>query len=625
MESNTLDLKNSPLNTLNSAPQKSPSPLLPRATSTDYNYPSLNRKDLMYLSSITNEDAPFKRFKQLDTNRNWSINLFNLDIEGSSPRKIGAFNQKVDYTNKNDDIEKSSSRILHKGLNKPQYNLSTEGIEYAKPNCVQFQGNRHTNPLMPQYKLPSCPPAEPYVPRFIRNNFYIKDIEGTSSKKIVSEKILRESLKKDDIKDSWPRKPYVRGSKYEYMNYRDVTDTQFKTKRNTNPLNPIYTLGIKNDNYNNRNNIITNNSIDNNSKSNNDIKTYSYGPISGNKPCVFNQIRYKVPYNLRLDDIEGSTAGSKNKIKKFNSTNSCYNITDIEGSNSGSLLKGIHTLRQTNPVDPKYQYPGEKELSEMNSYNCLTNCNTIDQNLYRNKNSINTYNQTYSKSLSDDNFGIQNSKLNSINSNNNNVIKIIENDNSNNTKNFNKNKKIVEKNYVITEGYKDDYKAFIRPDGKPDFGILPFVNDKIEYDKNKYHKQDPNYEFLHDPYVIPDIPSFRKNKNNSQIKTNKSDFNIVPTNIPNQVQAKEEIGTLQQLHNLKKNFKINNNKSKNFGKYYEKQLDDILAKSNLKYIEPPPKVKEPPPQPEVTNEEGEGDPNANASNPPEKVAKNAKK
>ena len=104
---------------------------LENSTNIDFNYPSLNRKDLMYLSTVNNNDFPKRKFKQLNTNRNWSINLYNLDIEGSSPRKFGAFNQKIDYINKNDDIEKSSPKILHIKLNKPEYNLSNSDIEFS--------------------------------------------------------------------------------------------------------------------------------------------------------------------------------------------------------------------------------------------------------------------------------------------------------------------------------------------------------------------------------------------------------------------------------------------------------------------------------------------------------------
>ena len=96
----------------------------------DYNYPSLNRKDTMYLSTMTHNDFPIRKFKQLQTKRNWSINLYNLDIEGSSHRKFGAFHQKIDFINKNDDIEKSFPKKLHIKLKKPEYNLSNSLTSY---------------------------------------------------------------------------------------------------------------------------------------------------------------------------------------------------------------------------------------------------------------------------------------------------------------------------------------------------------------------------------------------------------------------------------------------------------------------------------------------------------------
>ena len=48
----------------------------------DYNYRSLNRSDLMSLSSINEKDMRIKKFKQMDTKRDWSISLYNMDIPG---------------------------------------------------------------------------------------------------------------------------------------------------------------------------------------------------------------------------------------------------------------------------------------------------------------------------------------------------------------------------------------------------------------------------------------------------------------------------------------------------------------------------------------------------------------
>ena len=86
----------------------------------DFNYPSLNRKDLNILSLINDKSYPFKK---LNTNRNWSLNLYNLDISGSCPHKfISNYINKIDFVNKNDDIEKSSPKKYYLNQNKIKIN-----------------------------------------------------------------------------------------------------------------------------------------------------------------------------------------------------------------------------------------------------------------------------------------------------------------------------------------------------------------------------------------------------------------------------------------------------------------------------------------------------------------------
>jgi len=52
------------------------------AITEDYNYRSLNRNDLMSLNTLNNHDMNIKKFKQLETKRDWTINLYNMDIPG---------------------------------------------------------------------------------------------------------------------------------------------------------------------------------------------------------------------------------------------------------------------------------------------------------------------------------------------------------------------------------------------------------------------------------------------------------------------------------------------------------------------------------------------------------------
>ena len=469
---------------------------LQNSTNIDFNYPSLNRKDLMYLSTLTNNDFKMRKFKQLHTNRNWSINLYNLDIEGSSPRKFGAFNQKIDYTNKNDDIDKSSPRRLHIKLNKPEYNLSNSDIEYSQPHCVKCKITRHLNPLEPKYNLPTSPEYPPYEPRFIRDSIKVDDIEGAKPRKIVSQNLLRESLKNNDVKDSWPRKPYVRKSKYEFMNYRDVTHSEFKTKRSTNPLEPNYRMKFL------------------------DGSQIKFGPIEGNKPMVGSQYMYKVPLNLKIDDIAGSNPGSKNKYKKFMGTNSCYDISDIVGTKTGTLLKGISTKRHTNPLRPKYKYLGEEELKGYYVNNPYNNYNTLQS--FKNNRSLSLNNSISREIISSD----KKNELNNVSNENNITVEINpskeerkekEKEKDNNNKNNDKKEVKKEENKKLLDGKMrivKNNKITIGPDGKPNFEGIPYIEDVVAFDKDKYRKPSPNYSIQHDKFLIPPIEEFKRKQVN---------------------------------------------------------------------------------------------------------------
>ena len=499
---------------------------LQTSTNKDFNYPSLNRKDLMYLSTLNNNDFPIRKFKQLHTNRNWSINLYNMDIEGSSPRKFGAFNQKIDYTNKNDDIEKSCPKRLHIKLNKPEYNLSNSDIEYSKPNCVTCKIQRHLNPLEPKYILPTSPDYPPYEPKFIRDSISVDDIEGAKPRKIVSQNVLRESLKNDDVKDSWPRKPYIRKTKYEFMDYRDVTNAEFQTRRSTNPLEPNYKMNFL------------------------DGSKIKFGPIEGNKPKVGNQYMYKVPLNLKVDDIEGTNIGSKNKYKKFKGNNYCYNINDIVWTQSGTLLKGISTKRNTNPLWPKYKYLGAEELKGQ-----------YVNNPYNNYNTLSVRSKSVNRNVQKENR--KNNTKNNINKNitDNITVEINEKDIRKTPSEKNdENKKLIDGKVRITK----NNKVFIGPDGKPDFGNIPYVEDVVEFDKEKYRKPSPYYSLQHDKFLIPPIEEFKRK----------------------QINVNPEIRSFKEVNDERMKF-IKKNKASTIlsdkPKTYANKLDEFMTSTNAQF------------------------------------------
>ena len=482
-------------------------------------YPTLSRKDTMFLSTIGAKDFPMRKFKQLDTTRDWSINLYNLDIEGSSARRFGALNQKIDFTNKNDDIERSWPKQLHVKLNKPEYNLRNDDIEKSKPGCIEFKSTRNTNPLEPKYNLPKTEDYPFEIPKFIRDNIDVKDIEGAQPTKKISIENKRDPLKKDDIEGSSPKRRYNIRTKgnYEYIDYSDVYKEQYikdikepsDKSKIRDPLDPMYYLGFING----------------------DKETH--GPIEKNKPSVFSKFYYDPSFVLRTDDILGSNPGSKNFINKFNGMNFIYNTKDIPGAQSDTLKRGIVTQRRVNPLRPKYNYLGNEEIKQSIERNKILNRNGANTSVpgkrinLLNKNNIernnNNFNNNHKSSLSQTHFPktVNNSPRNSVN----------------NSKDIN----------------------------NIDFGKLPYVDDTIKFDIDKYKKPNPFYGFIHDQNIIPPIEKLKRKE--PPINSNLKSFQESVLEKSNKPFTNTIASTLFPKQS------------------YAQKLDDFMVKSNLKYVE----------------------------------------
>ncbi len=388
------------------------------ADNFNYSIPSLNKSNTMYLQTITKDDAVIRPFKKMVTSRDWSANLYNLDIESSVPRRFGVFTNKTDFINKNDDIERTNPKILHYPLNKPEYNLSNKDIEKSSPMLNTLQTTRCTNPLEPKYTLPKVEDYPPEENKFIRDNIDIRDIEGTRPRKYFQWK-TRETFPLDNfgIEGSKTKKKYVRknlgGMKYDNIDYSDLTRDIFRTKRNTNPLDPVYYFKENNKN-------------DKNNKSDNIIKegVYQYGFIEKSKPQTLYPYFYKPGLNLKTDDIKGTNIGSKNYINKYSGKNFELTTSDIIGCNTGSLKKGIVTNRCINPLVPNYQYIGAKELEGAKFGEYSTSNNNISKNrahsvAINNKTDINK-NKTKTKIISQNDMNLNNKEEESKNQPNNN-------------------------------------------------------------------------------------------------------------------------------------------------------------------------------------------------------------
>jgi hypothetical protein len=493
----------------------------------DYVYPSLNRKDLSDLSNINDKT---RNFKKLNTNRDWSLNLYNLDIEGSSPRKFGFFFNKEDFTNKNNDIEKSTPKKYDQYINKISYNLINDDIEFSKPRCVKNNTTRHTNPLQPKYIL-SNPPMLPIPPpKFIRDNMIVSDIEGAKPKKIGNEKnLFKEPIKKDIIEFSWPKRPYVRKTKYDILDYKDVMNKKLHF-RNTNPLRPIYDW-----------------KVNDNSK--------SIGPIEKNYPAVFSKYKYKNPFNLNNKDIEGTNTGSKVQILKFRGRNYAYSTKDILGAQSDTVKRGIITQRHLNPLSPQYKYLGHSEIS--NSENNPFNFG-FKSTVFNNKRNSQKILFNINTNNSQDN-NIFNSQ-----SNNNDASQINENKSKiNNNNNTNTENKILEKNIKIINDKEKDNQQYepMKTDVKNNLkSFSTFNEDKVLLDKNK-KKPETFFGLTHNEYLIP--ADINKNDNNTKNKFSK-------LKIP-----------LRSLNDMKKRSRSTFSEDNN----YCTQLDNFILSRNLKHIE----------------------------------------
>lgn len=171
----------------------------------DYNYPSLNRKDLMSLDTIKEKDFPRKKINRINSKRNWSQNLSNLDIDKSYPKRTDIFLNKIDFINKIDDIEKARPN-KEKIINKSNYMLNVKNFEekYQKKGNnlnIKKYNSLENKLLLPQIKLnyDNNNKSEIYNKLYNNryyNNRYNKEINKNNSREtyLSSDKISTKPL-----------------------------------------------------------------------------------------------------------------------------------------------------------------------------------------------------------------------------------------------------------------------------------------------------------------------------------------------------------------------------------------------------------------------------------------------
>lgn len=120
----------------------------------------------MYLQSLP-------QTKRIYSAKNSSLDV--SDISGARPRYIEKpIRERPVFYNKNDDIDKSHSRVLiPTHVHRPDRQLCVDDIHGTRPKANKFVSTRHTDPLNPHYQLPNVVIAPVPDPKFIRDSLAI--------------------------------------------------------------------------------------------------------------------------------------------------------------------------------------------------------------------------------------------------------------------------------------------------------------------------------------------------------------------------------------------------------------------------------------------------------------------
>ena len=190
----------------------------------------------MNLQTIPNRQNPVKKPED--------FSLRTDDIDGARyvPKKICVH----DFYNVT-DIEGTTSKPMVNKNKKPYNVMDISDIDGAKSRIIQQlpHSKRATNPVAPEYDWPKyqCPYEPP--PKFIRDTMKNDDVEGAHPASYKTDKPPRDIMRVDDISGAKPA-CHIRSTKEatdRTFNVKDINnDGIFKTRRVTDPLNPVYHL-----------------------------------------------------------------------------------------------------------------------------------------------------------------------------------------------------------------------------------------------------------------------------------------------------------------------------------------------------------------------------------------------
>lgn len=250
------------------------------------------------------------------------------DIPGASVPKAYKFTNKPDYGCRVDDIAGARPMRLERSSNAISRITDCSDIEGAQPMPHGFKTIRFTDPMDPTYNL-SVVKAEPMpVLKFLGDRNNTKDIDGAQPAPLYKWK-QRKTMDLGDIEGAqagWkPKHKRHQGPPRDNINVLDINGGGFKSKRVTDPLNPVH--------------IIHGLTIEDDKRS---------------RPRELPRKR-NGPNLMNTRDIPGAYPGwvppNKRVVRQVRPTNQ---TSDIMGAQADSFQHGIRTNRISNPLDPAY-------------------------------------------------------------------------------------------------------------------------------------------------------------------------------------------------------------------------------------------------------------------------------
>lgn len=223
------------------------------------------------------------------------------------------------FSLKTDDIQGAKPSLKqYSYTNKLSYSNSVQGIEKSSPSIISLKTSRSTNPLIPEYKLPTYTSKPITPPKFIRDTLDTADI---SKGKPASSRQVRNSL---DVSDIIKKPSNLTQKSFLYTNN---PDKQPIVRRNTNPLNPEYLITGENN------------------------KTQVIGEVPGSKPKVLINVK-KPAHNRSLDvsDIQGTPL--KNASSSITFATPKLKLKDLISNFSGHSYKISSNSAYNSPKAP---------------------------------------------------------------------------------------------------------------------------------------------------------------------------------------------------------------------------------------------------------------------------------